>query len=70
MDSHQFEKRMESLIEYYKKELDKSEIIDEKYSPITINLISVPSKKNNKLDRPEKECLEYKKLLSRQKSKK
>jgi hypothetical protein len=69
MDSHQFEKRMESLIEYYKKDLDKneSENMDEKNSTTTINS---SSKKNSNLDKPEKECLEYQKLLSRQKSKK
>lgn len=66
MDSHQFEKRMDSLIDYYKKYLDKSEV---EIQDQTKHVLTIP-KKTNKLNKPEKECLEYQRLLSKKKSKK
>lgn len=61
MDGQQFEKRMESLINYYKSNLTQDSST-QKVDEITTTKV--------KQEKPQKECLEYQKLLSRQKSKK
>lgn len=66
MDGQQFEKRMESLINYYKSNLTQESATQE----IQICKIEEVPTSKVKLEKPQKECLEYQKLLSRQKSKK
>lgn len=62
MDFQQFNQRMDALINFYKKDLEEIP---------NSNLDSINKTSNIKiLEKPQKSCLEYQKLLARQKSKK
>lgn len=64
MDFQQFNQRMEALINFYKKDLEEIP---------NCNLDSINKTSNiniNISEKPQKSCLEYQKLLARQKSKK
>ncbi len=62
MDFQQFNQRMDALINFYKKDLEEIP---------NSNLDSINKTSNiNISEKPQKSCLEYQKLLARQKSKK
>jgi hypothetical protein len=62
MDFQEFNQRMEALINFYKKDLEEI---------LKPNLDSINKSSNiNISEKPQKSCLEYQKLLARQKSKK
>lgn len=66
MDFQQFNQRMEALINFYKKDLEEVMITKPNLDSINkTNNINI-----NISEKPQKSCLEYQKLLARQKSKK